>query len=161
MTDYQIQASSRRCAATGREIRPGEAYYSVLLEEGGTFTRRDYSEPAWAGPPAGALGFWRTRLQAGQAPRRLPIDDELLLECFRRLEGEHEPGKLGFRYVLALLLVRRRRLRLEDGRREAGQEVLLLRCPRTGDRLEAVDPGLSDDELEAVQEDVFRVLGWE
>jgi len=23
------------------------------------------------------------------------------------------------------------------------------------------DPGLTDDQLEAVQEDVFRVLGWE
>src|SRR5262249_1630418 len=90
MKDYQIQASRRRCASTGREIRPGEAYYSVLLEEGGTFTRRDYSESAWAGPPAGALGFWRTRLQPGQAPRRLPIDDELLLGGFQRLEGQHD-----------------------------------------------------------------------
>ena len=44
MTDYQIQASSRRCAATGREIRPGEAYYSALLDEGGAFVRRDYSD---------------------------------------------------------------------------------------------------------------------
>lgn len=177
MTDYQIQASSRRCTITDREIQPGEAYYSVLVDEGGAFVRRDYSESAWQGPPEGAFSFWKTRMHAGHAPRRPPIDDELLLDCFQRLEGETgggphraeglhspfdaKPGRLGFRFVLALLLMRRRRLRLEDSRKENGHEVLILRCTRKGDRYTVVDPQLADDELEAVQEDVFRVLGWE
>jgi hypothetical protein len=161
MTDYQIQASTRRCAVTGREIRPGERFYSVLVDEGGTFVRRDYSETSWQGPPEGAFSFWKTRLGENHKPRRPPIDDELLLECFRRLEGESQPNQVAFRFVLALLLVRRKRLRLEETRREGGQEVLLLRCPRKGERFQAVDPGLADDELESVQEEVFRVLGWE
>ena len=87
MTEYQIQASTRVCAATGRELRAGERVYSVLLEEAGKFVRKDYSEPAWQGPPDGAFSFWKTRLADGQVTRRPPIDDELLLECFRRLEG--------------------------------------------------------------------------
>lgn len=160
MTDYQIQASTRRCAVTGRELNPGEACYSVLLEEGGSLARKDYSVQAWQGPPEGAFSFWKTRLPTGQAVKRPPIDDELLLECFHRLEGETEPGKQSFRFVLALLLIRRRRLRLEESGRDGGQELLTLRCTRGGGRVTVIDPGLSDEELETVQDEVFRVLGW-
>jgi hypothetical protein len=161
MTDYQIQNSSRRCAITGRELKPGERYYGVLLDEGGRFTRKDYSLDAWQGPPDGALGFWQGRLATGQAPKRPPIDDELLLECFHRLEGDLEPSRLGFRYVLALLLVRRRRLVMEESSQQGARDVLTLRCRRTGERYQVIDPGLSDEELEGVQDDVFRAIGWE
>ena len=49
MTDYQIQASSRRCAVTGRELAPGERYFSVLLDQGDSFVRRDFCLEAWQG----------------------------------------------------------------------------------------------------------------
>src|SRR5262249_49470434 len=111
MTDYHIHNSTRRCAISGRELKPGERYYSVLLDEGGTFTRKDYSPEAWQGPPEGAFSFWQGRLPTGSSPRRLVIDDELLMECFHRLEGELEPNEVSFRFVLALLLMRRRRLK--------------------------------------------------
>lgn len=157
MTDYQIQASSRRCARTGRDIRPGERYYSVLLDDAGKFVRHDYCEAAWQGPPPGAFSFWKTRLGTDQAPRRAPIDDDLLMECFCRLEDEVEPSKVAFRYVLTLLLLRRKRLRLED----SGKDRLQVRGTRKGERYQVIDPGLADDELESVQDEVFRVLGWE
>jgi hypothetical protein len=35
----------------------------------------------------------------------------------------------------------------------------MLRCPRTGARHEVLDPGLGDEELEGVQDDVFRAIG--
>jgi hypothetical protein len=161
MTEYQIQSCTRRCAVTGRELHPGERYFSVLLDEGGSFTRKDYSLEAWEGPPEGAFSFWQSRLAPGQTQRRPVIDDEMLMECLNRLEGEDDPARLSFRYVLALLLMRRRRLRLEESRREGTQEVLCLRCARSGARYRVLDPGLSDDELESVQDDVFRALGWE
>ena len=161
MTDYQIQASSRRCAVTGRELAPGERYFSVLLDRGDSFVRQDFSLEAWQGPPERTFSFWQGRLpMSGGPPRRQPIDDELLLDCFARLEGELEPGKQAFRYVLALLLVRRKRLRLEDSRREGDLDVLALRDGRGKGRYLVVDPGLPDDELESVQDEVFEVLGW-
>jgi hypothetical protein len=161
MIDYQIQPSTRRCAATGRELRPGEKVFSVLLDADGRFVRQDYSAEAWQGPPAGAYGFWAGRVGAADAPRRPPINDELLADCFAQLEGREEPAKVNVRYVLGLLLMRRRRLRFEEATTEAGREVLVLRCARTGERHRVVNPGLADEELAAVQDDVFRALGWE
>lgn len=160
MTDYQIGSSTRRCSRSGRELKVGERYCSVLLQEGGGLVRQDFALDAWDGPPEGAIGFWQSRVPAATAPRRPPVDDDLLLECLGRLEGTTEPGSKRFRYVLALFLMRRRRLRLEDTRTEGGGEVWSMRCTRTNARFLVVDPGLGDDELESVQEEVFRVLGW-
>jgi hypothetical protein len=160
VTDYQIQTSTYRCAATGRELRPGERYFSVLLDEGSTFSRKDFSQEAWNGPPEKTFSYWQGKVPVGGMPKRPPIDEELLVDCLDRLEGEREPGKLAFRFVLALLLVRRKRLRLEDARREAGHEIMTLRDARGGTRYQVIDPGLPDEELESVQDEVFRVLGW-
>ena len=51
MIDYQIQPSTRRCCVSGRELRPGERCFTVLLDQGGRFVRRDYAPESWAGPP--------------------------------------------------------------------------------------------------------------
>jgi hypothetical protein len=160
MTDYQIQAPTRRCAATGRELRPGERYHSVLLDEGGAFARRDYAPEAWAGPPPGAVAFWAGRVPTAGETRRPPIDDELLVECFHRLDGAAEPAKVQFRYVVALLLMRRKRFKFEDIHKDAAGETLTLRDTRTGDRYTVADPGLTEEAMAAVQDEVFRVLGW-
>src|SRR5262245_15777999 len=161
MTEYQIQPNSRRCAVTGRELRPGEKFFTALLEEGGQFLRQDYSSEAWQGPPPGAFSFWCGRVPAQEESRRPRIDDDLLMDCFQRLEGQSEPGRVSFRYVVALLLMRRKRFRFEEARTEAGQELLRLRCTRTGTTQEVVNPRLTEAEMVAVQEEVFKVLGWQ
>lgn len=161
MMDYQIQANSRRCTITGRELQPGEKFYSVLLDEAGKFIRRDYSGEAWTGPPEGTFSFWTGRVPTPAEGRRLRIDDDLLLDCFQRLEGQTQPDRLNFRYVVALLLMRRKRFKFEEARVEGGQETLTLRCTRTKVLYQVVNPRLSEEEMTAVQEEVFQVLGWE
>jgi hypothetical protein len=161
MTDYQIQPSTRRCALTGRELRPGEKVFTALLEDGGKFLRQDYSSEAWQGPPPGAFSFWCGRVPARDEARKPRIDDELLLDCFQRLEGQADPNRVSFRYVVALLLMRRKRLKFDEARKDGERELLYLRCARTGAKHEVVNPRLTEGQMVAVQEEVFKVLGWE
>jgi len=161
LLDYQIQPNTRRCSVTGRELKPGEPVYSILTEKDGKFVRQDFAPEMWQGPPPEAFSFWAGRVPTAEAKRKLVIDDELLLDCFERLQDQLEPGKVAFRYVIALLLMRRRKLKFEQARAEGGQEVLELRCTRTGATHAVTNPGLSDDEVIAVQQDVFQALGWE
>ncbi len=160
MTEYQIQPHTRRCARSGRELQPGEKYFAVLVEEGDRFVRQDYSSEGWQGPPAGAFSFWAGRVPAKEESQRLRFDDEMVLDCFHRLEGQEDPRKISFRYVVALLLLRRKRLKVDSAPGPAGQDKLCLRCARTGTQYQVVDPRLNAEELEKVQEDVFQVLGW-
>lgn len=160
MVEYEIQGNTRRCAATGRELQPGEKVYTVLLDEGGQFHRHDYSAEAWQGPPPGAFSFWMGRVPTPNENRRPRIDDDLLVDCFQRLEGQTDASRLNFRYIVALLLMRRKRFKFEEARSEGDREILVLRCVRSRTLHEVVHPRLSDEELAAVQDEVFKVLGW-
>jgi hypothetical protein len=159
MTDYQIQPITRRCSVTGRELLPGERYFTALVTEGDHFRRDDFCPEAWHGPPSGAFSFWTGKVPPAAAgkPR---IDDDLLEECFHRLDGQTEPGRLNFRYVVALLLIRRKRLKFERTIVEEGMEKIVLRCPRSGATYPVINPHLNDDQMSAVQDEVFKVLGW-
>jgi hypothetical protein len=142
-------------------LRPGDRYVTALLDDGGKFVRRDVSAGEWTGPPEHTIAHWAARVPLhGEAPRRPPIDDDLLAECFHRLDGAAEPGQVQFRYVVALLLMRRKRFRFEDVTKDAAGETLLLRDTKTGERYAVADPGLTDEAMAAVQDEVFRVLGW-
>jgi hypothetical protein len=160
VTDYQIQPNSRRCTVTGRELQPGEPYFSALVEEGNQLMRRDYSSEAWAGPPPGAFSFWKGRVPPPQGTVRPRFDDDLLEECFHRLEGQTDPGRINFRYVVTLLLLRRKRLRLEQSIIEGDVEILTVQGNRDGLRWRVVNPRLTEAEMEQVQHEVFQVLGW-
>lgn len=161
MADYQISAITRRCYATGKELEVGEKVYSVLVDEDGKFVRNDYSEAGWQGPPPGAFSFWVSKIASPNSTRKAIVDGDMLLECFQRLDGQEEPSRIRFRYVLALLLMRKKQLRLEDMHQEAGQEILRMKCVRTGADYLVVNPGLSEEEMIAVQDEVFQVLGWD
>lgn len=161
VTDYQIQANTRRCALTGRELPPGEKFYTALFDEGGRFVRRDYGGEAWRGAPEGAFSFWSGKVPPPDASRRPRIDDDLLMDCFQRLEGHAEADRIRFRYVVALLLMRRKRFKFEEARTVAGEEMLTLRCSRTRAVHEVVNPRMTETDMASVQEEVFQALGWE
>ena len=129
MLDFEIQRCSRRCAATERDMVDGEICFSVLLREGAQIVRRDYAREAWQGPPADAIGWWQTTIVDPKAGRTHWAPNEVMLDYFERL-GE-DPTAADARYVLALLLVRRRVLRLDSTEQAAsGENVLVLHSHR-------------------------------
>jgi hypothetical protein len=163
MTEYDIQGPARVCAATGRELKPGDKFFAVLTEDAGKLVRTDFAADAWRGPPANAVAYWAGKVPtAGQKPRKPVVNDELLLDCFDRLKDSTDPDGLNFRYVAALLLMRRKRFKFEDAvRDEENRDVLLVRDSRGGASHRVIDPRLTDDQIASVQAEVFRVLGWE
>ena len=159
--DYEIQGPTRVCSVTGQVLDAGMRFYAVLIEEDGKFVRKDYAASAWQGPPPEAIAFWMGRVPASDQPRKPTFNDDLLLDCFHHLEGATEPNRIHFRYVVALLLMRRKRLKFEDMTREGEATALIVRDIKTRKRHLVADPRLSEDEIAAVQDEVFRVLGWD
>ena len=155
--DYEIQRCTRTCAATGRDLAPGEEFYSVLVAEGAELKRYDYCLEAWDGPPEGAVGSWKSQMPDPAAKRIHWAPNDVMLHFFEQLESQ--PDKQDMRYVLALLLVRRRVMRLEEPERdEAGHEVLVAYCPRREAtyRVPAVAPG--EARIEEIQQELARLL---
>jgi hypothetical protein len=137
LLDFEVQRSTRRCAATDRPLEPGDVCYSVLESHGAEIIRKDYCQSAWTGPPSDAFGWWRSRIPETTAKKIKLAPNDVLLELFDQLAEQMEHQDM--RYVLALLLLRRRVLRLdvplEAGSLSidqgvAGIEAMSLYCPK-------------------------------
>src|SRR4029079_1923924 len=126
MTNYEIHGPARTCAASGRELRPGDKVFSVLWEEADRFVRKDYAAEAWPGPPNRAIAWWVGQIPETGRHAKPTINDDLLVDCFEHLADTTHASKLRFRYVVALLLMRRKRFRFEDARSQGEQETLVV-----------------------------------
>lgn len=157
MIDYEVQRCTRHCAVTGRELQSGEVFYSTLTAEGAQVVRHDYSLSAWQGPPAGVLGWWKSHMPARDAKKLHWAPNDVMLEL---LEGfESQPGKEDIRYVLALLLIRRRVVRLEDTERdEQSREISVLYCPRREATYRVATVVPNAERTVEIQEELARLL---
>jgi hypothetical protein len=155
--EYELQRCTRHCEVTGRELSPGEWYYTALMEEGNDLRRHDYSAEAWKGAPPEAIGWWKAQVPDRNAGRMRWAPNDVMLDFFDELAAQ--PDRQDMRYVLALLLVRRRVMRLEESEKdEQGREVLALYCPRR-DAQYKVSAVVPDQQRgDAIQEELAKLL---
>ncbi len=156
--EWQVESASGVCGKTGRALGEGEEFYTVLFEEGESFRRVDFSADSWDGPPEGCFCCFKSRTPVKEKKKKLLVDAEMLIGFFRRLEDETEPVRVQFRFVLALLLMRKRLLQYESSRITDGQEVweMLLTYDKSAHRV--VDPHLTDDQIEDVSQQLSAIL---
>jgi hypothetical protein len=155
--EYEFQRFTRHCATTGREIKPGETFYSTLVMEGARIVRQDFAADAWRGPPQGVLGWWKSQVPTESSRKIHWAPNDVMLELLEQWESD--PAKLDSRYVLSLLLIRRRVLRLEETERnEAGQEVAVLYCPRRETTYRVITSVPDDQRAAEIQNELGRLL---
>jgi hypothetical protein len=151
--DWRITKGADTCHACGRRFAPEEDFYSVLHLEGEEPSRRDVCAACWQGRPGDALCVWQAKRPpaAPPAPRtHVPA----LLDLFLELHEAARPENAAFLYVVALLLVRRRKLKVE-GETDA---TLVLRRPATGARYRVVVPPMTEEAIRETQERLMALL---
>ena len=83
--------------------------------------------------------------------------NDVLLNFFDELAIQ--PDKQDMRYVLALLLVRRRVMRMEEEQRDAeGHERLVLYCPRRDAQYEVPATAPNPQRVEEIQQVLAKLL---
>jgi hypothetical protein len=130
-SSWDIGRSSGRCAASGAPLEPGAPCVVALVERedeasGATvLARLDFGEEGWASParPAGIVAFWRSTVPSPDEKRRGFVDDQTLLDLFERLGGDERPHRVRFRFVLMLLLVRKKLLKVAGTSAAGGVET--------------------------------------
>lgn len=158
---WHIARSSRTCAATGQAIEPGQPFFSALVEKDDDFQRLDFSFDSWSAvEKSGFFSYWKNKgLIVNESEKRPPVDYDQLLAFFDSLNGAEEPGKRLFRYVLALILGRKRKLRLDDMSRTPDGDRLVVYDRRNGGRtLEIIAPEATREELEQTQEKLNQLF---
>ncbi len=159
--EYQFRPIGKKCAATGEELVPGAECYSILVEQEGELQRIDFSEKGWKGPPEGALGVWKCLVPRAAEVKHEPLDTTALMTCFEQLTEEASPAREGLRYILALLLVKKRRLRLEGSRLDGEDEFLQLAGAQGEGAYEVRDLNPGDEEVQQWQRELNVYLASE
>ena len=157
--EWSINKGARACSTCERRFEEGEEYLSVLFEDAGGFLRKDYCIACWDGGEC--FSFWRTRVPTREQKRKLLADDSVLMNFFQRLEGQGETQRVNFRYLLALILMRKKLLKFDDIVREDGDEYLVLREWRGERQYRVLNPQLSDEQVDVVKEDLTEILDLE
>lgn len=158
MAEYEISRTTGRCSISGRPLREDEEFYTAVIEGEAGIERRDYSLEAWQGPPAEALCFFKTRLPKKDEPKRTFVSDDVLVEFFLRLANAEDAAKQRFRFVLSLILLRKRLLKYERTVRDANGESLELRLMRDKTMHLVRDPALDESEIEELTGELSAIL---
>jgi len=159
--DYHLPQIGKTCAASGNTLDPGSPCHSAIIEQDGRYVRLDFAPEHWTGPSQGTLAYWKCTVPASTRTEARPLDPDALLRYFEQLCEDANPAQQKFAYVLALLLLQKRRLKIEGSRQEDGLEYLQLIGSRGEGPYEIRDQQLTDEETEQLQHSLSAHLAEE
>ena len=158
--DWNIQPRAVVCAQTGEPFAKGERVYSALYWREGKYQRVDVKEAAWnaRNDNIEPLSAWQTDFVPPPPAPVEPLKKDDAESLLRRLMAENDSSSLNSRYILALMLERKKVLRQLERQRTEGRSTLVYEHLPTGEVWLIEDPGLKLGELQSVQEEVARLL---
>ena len=158
MGEWEIDKPLGQCCGTGKKIEYGEEYFAALVETEEGLARRDFCADYWLAEKPDVFCYWKTRLPRPDEKKHRFIDDEMLMAFFERLEKETEQEKINFRFVLALILMRKRRLKYDSSRTEDGKEIWRLRITGEKEFVEVTNPNLDDEQIKQLTSQIGEIL---
>jgi hypothetical protein len=164
MTEWNIQSRSHACAACGKAFADKEAYHTLLFDEKADFRRSDVCQTCWqkqysegARDRKGFISYWQGVYAAPPAPVDA-IQRENAESLLRKLIELNDPRYIPAGYILAVMLERKRLLKIKEQIVRDGHRVFIYEQVGTGDVFTIIDPALQLNQLEQVQHDVASLL---
>jgi hypothetical protein len=155
--DWEIKSRAHQCSRTGREFAEGEFFYTILVREGEGFLREDMSEEAWneRNENIQPFSFWRSKYEPPAPPPAEPLPRDDAEGLLRRLIQENDPTYSNVRYILALMLERKRVIRPLES---SDDDMLVYEHLATGETFVLANPKLSFERIPEVQREVSALL---
>jgi len=164
MNDWNIQARAHACEACGQPFVDRQPYHTLLFDERQDFRRQDICPTCWekqfsegARERKGFLSYWQGVYEAPPSVVD-PIHRETAETLLRKLIEQNDPRYVPVGYILAVMLERKRVLKVKEQIVRDGKRTFIYEQPKTGDVFTITDPDLKLDQLEEVQRDVAALL---
>ena len=156
--DWEIRKRSDLCTLTQRPFREGESFYTALYREADTFRREDICEEAWADRPADPppFSFWKSEFELPPPPPPEPLAKQDAESILRKLIEENADTTKNARYILAVMLERKRLLKPMES---TDPDVLVYERTGTGETFLIPNPRLALSQVPEVQKEVSALLG--
>ena len=158
MSEWEVDKPLGQCYGTGRKIEYGEEYFGALVEIDEGLQRRDFCADYWESQKPDAFCYWKSKLPDPGQKKQLFIDDQMLMAFFERLEKETEQERINFRFVLGLILMRKRILKYDATRIEDDQEIWRLRIVGDKQTVEVINPQLDEEQIEQLSSQIGEIL---
>lgn len=164
MNEWNIQSRAHACQACGRGFVDKEKYHTLLLSERSDLVRQDVCEACWtaqysegARERKGFISYWQAVYEA-PVPKVEAIQKENAESLLRKLMELKDPKYIPAAYILAVMLERKRILKVKEQITREGQRFFVYEQPRTGDVFTILDPELHLDQLMEVQKAVSDLM---
>jgi hypothetical protein len=165
MIEWNIQSRAHACQACGQRFADRQKYHTLLFDEKQGYARLDVCEGCWeaqfsqgAADRKGFVSYWQgTYVTPPPAPPE-PIAKDTAEALLRKLVELNNPQYRAACFILAVMLERKRILKVQSQGMREGQRVFVYEHPKTGDVFTIVDANLQLDQLDQVQRDVASLL---
>ena len=160
--DWSLQSRGHHCTSTQKPFEDGEYFYTLLFDEKTGYRREDLCEEAYKALPTDAaqpFSFWRSKYTPPPPPAPEPLAKQTAEDLLRSYMLERSPQHGNARYLLAVMLERKRILKeVETKRSEDGTLIRVYEHGKSGEVFVIPDPELKLNEIEQVQMEVASLL---
>jgi hypothetical protein len=165
--EWKIAKAGPGCCLCNVPFAEGQSYFSALIQTPEALNRQDYCQSCFQERrPENVYYFWQTtqpnadEAEGKNRRQRVIVDVEYVYEFFKRLEGDNAPQRVAFRYILALMLTRKKWL-VADGKKKdsSGVEINIFKEKRGGQSHLVLEPSLSEEEVTNVSAELGVLLG--
>ena len=164
MNEWNIQSRAHACGSCGKSFTDKESYHTLLFDEKQDFRRSDVCVSCWqkqysegARDRKGFVSYWHGVYEA-PIPAPEAIQKDTAESLLRKLIEQNDPRYIPAGYILAVMLERKRLLKVKEQVVRDGKRVFIYEQPKTGDLFTIIDPDLQLNQLEQVQRDVAALL---
>jgi hypothetical protein len=160
LPDWEIKARAHQCAKSEEPFTDGAIIYTLLYRDRNGFRREDVLEHAWLEMKdrIKPFSFWKSRYEVPPPPAPEPVPKESGEALLRKLLHEDRSEHLNARYVLSIMLERKKTLKQVDVRESENGKFLIYEHAKTGEVFIIEDPRLKLDRLDLVQQEVYALL---
>jgi hypothetical protein len=165
MNEWNIQSRAPACEACNQPFADQQPYHTLLFDERLEHLHRsDICETCWqsqfsdgARERKGFISHWQGIYEAPTPPVDA-IHKDTAETLLRKLIEQNDPRYAPAAFILAVMLERKRILKVKEQIVRDSQRVFIYEQPKTGDLFTIADPNLRLDQLEEVQRDVAALL---
>lgn len=163
--NWSIRSRAHQCALSSRPFVEGEVFHTAIYfdPESGGYLRRDVGLDSWKQELAERtpIAYWRTVYTPHVAEQRPEVTSkESAMALLQRFIEEGEPQTEDARYILALMLERKRILSPTATKETEQGKMIFYENKKTSEVFMIRDPELRLDELAQMQDEVAMLLGF-
>ncbi len=161
MTEWDIQPRGTCCAGCQTAFVEAQTYHTLLSLTAARYQRLDLCDACFAKSPRdGVISSWQWEFKPPPPPAPEPIQKDTAESLLRKLVESSDPNHAAARYILAVMLERKKILRHRDtiAAENGGNEVLVYEHTQSGESFTVPDPHLRLDQLAEIQRQVAELL---